>query len=288
MRREGACPFIIGERINAQGSRAVKRMLLAGDEEGLVAIARHQVERGADALDVCVAMPELPDDEPERMARLVALLAGAVDVPLAVDSTEPLVIERALSCLPPGRAIVNSINLAGRTRVERLVPAAKAHGAAIVVLCIDDDGMARTRERKLEVARTVYHAVVERHGVSPDTVFIDALTFPLGTGGPESARETIEGLQLIAREMPEIRTVAGISDVSFGLPPAARPFLNAVFLHHCVDAGLDAAIANPAHIVPYADMSADMRGLADAAIVNHSPDALARFLDHVRVHGARL
>lgn len=238
--------FVVGERINAHGSRAVRRMLISGDDAGLVGIARAQVAAGVHALDVCVAI-EGRDDEATLMAHVTTLLATAVDVPLAIDSTDPAVIERALERLG-GRAIVNSVNMAGRTSVERLVPPAKACGARIVALCIDRDGMARTRDRKLEVARTIYEQVVEQHVVDPGLLLVDALTFPVARDGAESAIETIEGVRLIKRELPGVRTILGISDVSFGLSPDARPAVNEDFLRRCLDAGLDAAILDPTRL----------------------------------------
>jgi 5-methyltetrahydrofolate--homocysteine methyltransferase len=239
--------LIIGERINGTGSRAVARMLLAGDDDGLAAIARAQVEAGAHALDVCVAL-EGHQDEPSRMARVIARLARSVEVPLAIDSTDPLVIERALDELPRGRGIVNSLNIAGRTTAARLVPLAMEQGAPLVALCIDEQGMARTRQRKLAIARRLYEEIVDRRGVAPEALLIDALTFPLETDGADAMIETIEGVRLIKRELPDVRTILGIPDVSFGLAPRERAAVNAGFLRRCVEAGLDAAIVNPAHV----------------------------------------
>lgn len=238
--------FVIGERLNAYGSRAVRRLLLAGDHEGLAAIATAQVQAGAHALDVCVAL-DGHDDEAERMADVVARLATVVDVPLAIDSLDPAVIERAMDTLR-GRAIVNSINIAGRTTPERLVPVAKDCGASMIALCIDDQGMARTRQRKLQVARAVYERIVDRYSVDPNALLIDALTFPTARDGEASAVETIEGVRLIKQQLPGVRTILGISDVSFGLAPDTRPAVNVDFLRRCADAGLDAAIVNPAHL----------------------------------------
>ena len=238
--------FVIGERINAHGSRAARRLLLAGDDEGLAAIATAQVEAGAHALDVCVAM-DGHDDEAERMAHVVARLAIVVDVPLAIDSTDPVVIERAIDILG-GRTIVNSINIGGRTTPERLVPVARDCGASMIALCIDDDGMARTRQRKLQVARAIYERIVDRHSADPAALLIDALTFPVARDGEASAVETIEGVRLIKRELPGVRTILGLSDVSFGLPADARAAVNADFFRRCAEAGLDAVIANPAHV----------------------------------------
>jgi len=275
-------PLLIGERVNAQGSRKVKQLLLADDYEGIVEVARQQQEAGAHVLDVCVAVTERAD-EAEQMATLVKLLSMSVELPLMIDSTEPAVIEAALQHVP-GRAIVNSINMEnGRARIDAVVPIARRHGAALVALTIDEAGMAKTRERKLEVARRIYDIVVDEYGLAPEDLIYDALTFTLATGDAEwidSAWETLEGIRLIKRELPGVYTSLGVSNVSFGLAPAARAVLNSVFLHHGVEAGLDMAIVNPAHIVPYAEISDTVRALADDLVFNRNPDALQHFIDH--------
>ncbi|HEY6218938.1 MAG TPA: homocysteine S-methyltransferase family protein, partial [Gemmatimonadaceae bacterium] len=257
-------PLLIGERVNAQGSRKVKRLLLADDYEGIVEVAREQAESGAHVLDVCVAVTERAD-EAEQMAKLVKLLSMSVESPIMIDSTEAKVIERALEAIP-GRAIINSINMEnGRERIDKVVPLAKKHGAALVALTIDPIGMAKTRERKLEVAKKIYDIVVGEYGMEPGDLIYDDLTFTLATGDAEwieSAIETIEGIKLIKRELPGVYTSLGVSNVSFGLSVEARSVLNSVFLHHCVEAGLDMAIVNPAHIKPYAEISEEERHLA--------------------------
>ncbi|MBW7932546.1 MAG: methionine synthase [Gemmatimonadaceae bacterium] len=275
-------PLLIGERVNAQGSRKVKRMLLADDYEGILEVAREQVEGGAHVLDVCVALTER-GDEAEQMEKVVRLLSQSVETPLMIDSTEPHVIARALEHVP-GRAMVNSINMEnGRARIEAVVPLAKRHGAALVALTIDEHGMARTAARKLEVARKIHDIVVGEYGMAPDDLIFDALTFTLATGDAEwvdSAHETIEGIRAIKGALPGVLTVLGVSNVSFGLAADARGALNSVFLHHCVQAGLDAAIVNPAHVTPYAEIPEATRALADDLIFNRAPDALARFIEH--------
>ena len=281
-------PLLVGERVNSQGSRRVKRLLLADDYEGIVDVARDQVDSGAHVLDVCVALTERAD-EAEQMAAVVKLLSMSVETPLMIDSTEPAVIERALEHVP-GRAIVNSINMEnGRQRIDAVVPLAKRHGAALVALTIDEAGMAKTRERKLEVARKIFDIVVGEYGLPAEALIYDALTFTLATGDQEwveSAKETIEGIRLIKRELPGVATILGVSNVSFGLAPDARAVLNSVFLHHCVEAGLDAAIVNPAHIRPYAEISAEERALADDLVFNRRPDALQRFIERFTDAGA--
>jgi 5-methyltetrahydrofolate--homocysteine methyltransferase len=279
--RQEPAPLLVGERVNSQGSRKVKRLLLADDYEGILEVAREQQDSGAHVLDVCVALTERAD-EAEQMSKLVKLISMSVETPIMVDSTEAPVIEAALQHIP-GRAIINSINMEnGRKRIDSVVPIAKKHGAALVALTIDPVGMAKTRERKLEVARAIYDIVVGEYGMKAEDLIYDALTFTLATGDAEwidSAHETIEGIRLIKRELPGVFTILGVSNVSFGLDPAARYVLNSVFLHHCVSAGLDAAIVNPAHITPYAEISAEHRALADDLVFNRRPDALQRFIE---------
>jgi 5-methyltetrahydrofolate--homocysteine methyltransferase len=274
-------PLIVGERVNAQGSRKVKRFLLAEDYEGILEVAREQVDGGAHVLDVCVAVTER-SDEAEQMAQVVRLLSQSVEAPLMIDSTEPDVIARALEHVP-GRAMVNSINMEnGRKRIETVVPIAKKHGAALVALTIDEAGMARTAARKLEVARKIHDIVVGEYGMAPSDLIFDALTFTLATGDAEwidSAHETIDGIRAIKGALPGVLTILGVSNVSFGLSPEARGTLNSVFLHHCVQAGLDAAIVNPAHITPYAEIPEAERALADDLIFNRRPDALQKFIE---------
>ena len=282
-------PLLVGERVNSQGSRKVKRLLLADDYEGIVDVARDQVDSGAHVLDVCVALTERAD-EAEQMSKVVKLLSMTVETPLMIDSTEAGVIEMALEHVP-GRAIINSINMEnGRKRIDSVVPLAKKHGAALVALTIDEIGMAKTRERKLEVARKIYDIVVGEYGLTASDLIYDALTFTLATGDAEwidSAKETIEGIRLIKRELPGVFTILGVSNVSFGLAPEARAVLNSVFLHHCVQAGLDAAIVNPAHVRPYFEIGEEERVLADDLVFNRRADALQKFIERFDGDGGR-
>jgi 5-methyltetrahydrofolate--homocysteine methyltransferase len=282
-------PLLVGERVNSQGSRKVKRLLLSDDYEGIVDVARDQVDSGAHVLDVCVALTERAD-EAEQMSKVVKLLSMTVETPLMIDSTEASVIEKALEHVP-GRAIVNSINMEnGRKRIDAVVPLAKKHGAALVALTIDEIGMAKTRERKLEVAKKIYDLVVGEYGMQASDLIYDALTFTLATGDAEwieSAKETIEGIRLIKRELPGVFTILGVSNVSFGLAPEARAVLNSVFLHHCVQAGLDAAIVNPAHVRPYFEIGNEERGLADDLVFNRRADALQKYIEHFEGLGTR-
>ncbi len=279
-------PTLIGERVNAQGSRAVKRFLLEDDYEGVVTVGRTQVEGGAHLLDVCVALTERAD-EAEQMRRLVKLLAQGVEAPLVIDTTEADVVRAALEQYP-GRAVVNSINLEnGRERIDTVVPLVAAHGAAVVALTIDEQGMAKTADRKVEVARRIHDIVTQEYGLAPHDLIFDDLTFTLATGDAEfrrSAIETIDGIRRIKAELPGVLTSLGVSNVSFGLGPAARAVLNSVFLHHCVQAGLDMAIVNPAHVKPYAEIDEEQRALADDLIFDRREDALPRFIAYFEAH----
>jgi 5-methyltetrahydrofolate--homocysteine methyltransferase len=280
--RQDPPPTIIGERVNTQGSRAVKRLLLADDYEGVLEVARDQVEGGAHLLDVCVALTER-QDEGEQMGRLVKLLAQSVETPLVIDTTESDVVKDALERYP-GRAVVNSINLEnGRKRIDDVVPLVVEHGAAVVALTIDEVGMAKTAQRKLEIARRIHDIVTQEYGLEPCDLIFDDLTFTLATGDAEfrrSAIETIDGIRAIKAELPGVLTSLGVSNVSFGLSKHARAVLNSVFLHHCMEAGLDMAIVNPAHITPYAEIDAEQRALADDLIFDGREDALARYIAH--------
>jgi 5-methyltetrahydrofolate--homocysteine methyltransferase len=280
-------PTLVGERVNSQGSRKAKELLLADDYDGLITIAEDQVTGGAHVLDVCVALTER-QDEAEQMRQLVKRISLTQPAPLQVDSTEPEVIETALEQIP-GRAIVNSINLeAGRDKLDRVVPLARAHGAALIALTIDEEGMAKTAERKLEVAQRITELCCEEHGLDREALIFDCLTFTLTTGDDEwkpSAIETIEGIRRVKAEIPGVKTSLGVSNVSFGVSVPTRSVLNSVFLHHCVEAGLDLAMVNPNHITPYAEIPQDERDLADDLVFNRRDDALERFIAHFESKG---
>jgi 5-methyltetrahydrofolate--homocysteine methyltransferase len=280
-------PTLVGERVNSQGSRKAKELLLADDYDGLLTVAEDQVAGGAHALDVCVALTER-QDEAEQMRQVVKRISLTQPAPIQVDSTEPEVIDAALEQIP-GRAIINSINLeAGRAKLDRVVPLARAHGSALIALTIDEAGMAKTADRKLEVARRIRDLCCDEHGLDPEVLIFDCLTFTLTTGDEEwrpSAVETIEGIRRIKAEIPAVKTSLGVSNVSFGVSLPARSVLNSVFLHHCVEAGLDLAMVNPNHITPYAEIPSGERELADDLVFNRRPDALERFIAHFEAKG---
>jgi 5-methyltetrahydrofolate--homocysteine methyltransferase len=282
-------PLLVGERVNSQGSRKVKRLLLANDYDSILEIAREQVDSGAHVLDVCVALTERGDEQ-EQMLRITKLLAMGVEAPLMFDSTETEVLDAALA-IYPGRAIINSTSLEGgrAQKLDRTLPLAVRYGAALIVMTIDEEGMAHTAERKLEVARRIYDIAVHEYGLPPHALIYDVLTFPLTTGQQElanDAAETLEGIRLVKQQLPGVLTSLGVSNLSFGVAPHARAALNSVFLFHAVAAGLDLAMVNPAHITPYAEIPEDARLICEDLIFNRREDALARFIQYFNENAA--
>ncbi len=275
-------PLLVGERINSQGSRKIKRLLLADRYDDIVLVAREQVEGGAHLLDVCCALTERADED-AQMREIVRRLAQSIEAPLVIDSTEPKVLEVALQNYP-GRAVINSVHLeSGRAKMDAVLPVAREHGAAVVALTIDESGMAKTADRKVEVARRIHEIAVGEYAIPPGALIFDDLTFTLATGEAEfrdSAMETIEGIRGIKRALPGVLTSLGISNVSFGLKPESRAALNSVFLHHCVEAGLDCALVHPKEITPYFEIDAGVRELCDDLVFNRRADALTRLIEH--------
>lgn len=279
-------PIIVGERTNVIGSRLFRELIAGEKYEEAAEIARRQVRGGAQIIDICLANPDR--DELRDMETFLSYVIHKVKVPLMIDSTDPRVIERALTYCQ-GKAIINSINLEeGEERFRQVVPLARRYGAALVVGCIDEDkqqGMALTRQRKLEIARRSYDLLVNKYGVPPTDIIFDPLVFPCATGDRQylgSARETIEGIRLIKEALPQCKTILGISNVSFGLPPAGREVLNSVFLYHCTQAGLDMAIVNSEKLERYAAIPEEEKALAEALLFETSDEAIARFVEHFR------
>jgi 5-methyltetrahydrofolate--homocysteine methyltransferase len=273
-------PFLIGERLNTQGSRRFKRIILAEDFDGVVELARLQVKSGAHGLDVCLALTE-KENEVELMRKVVKKLANAVPVPLVIDSTEADVIEAALKT-NPGRSLINSTHLeSGPEKAGVVLSLAKRFNAAVILLTIDEEGMAKTADRKVAVAQRLFDLAVGEYGLKPQDLVFDALTFTLATGDPDlrdSANETLAGIQRIKKALPGVLTSLGVSNVSFGLSGPARAVLNSVMLYHAVEAGLDMAIVNPAHIKPYAEIPDEERELAEDLIFNRREDALEKLI----------
>ena len=260
-------PLLVGERTNVLGSRKFKRLIREGEYEAAAEVGRAQVLGGAQVVDVCLQDPER--DEIEDIERFLERLVRRVKVPLMIDSTDHEVMARALTWCQ-GRSILNSINLEdGLERFERVVPLAREFGCSLVVGLIDEEGMAVSVERKLEVAARSYELLTSRWGIEPQEIWWDPLVFPCGTGDEAylgSAAATIEGVRGVREAFPGTRTILGISNVSFGLPLAGREVLNAVFLYRCTQAGLDAAIVNTQGLARYAEIPVAERVLADALL----------------------
>jgi 5-methyltetrahydrofolate--homocysteine methyltransferase len=244
----------IGERTNANGSRKFRDAMLAGDWDTCVQMAKEQVREGAHVLDVCVDY--VGRDGVADMHEIAGRFATAAALPLVLDSTEPPVIEAGLQHIG-GRAVLNSANLedgqAPGSRCDRVFALAREYGAAVICLTIDEEGQARTADWKVRVAKRLHDLAVEHYGLESGDLIFDALTFPLGAGQEDLRRdgiETIEAIRRIKAELPGVYTVLGVSNVSFGLKPAIRQVLNSVFLHECVEAGLDSAIVHSARILP--------------------------------------
>jgi len=276
-------PLLIGERCNAQGSKKFKHLLLAEDYDGILGVAQEQMDNGAHALDISVAVTERLD-EANLMHNVVRkLVTSGIDVPLVIDTTEPDVMEAALK-VAPGRCLLNSVHLeAGRSKADRILALAKRHNAAVLLLSIDEEGMAKTVERKVAIARRLYDMAIDEYNLRPGALVFDALTFTLATGDPavaDAANATIEAIRQIKVTLPGVFTSLGVSNVSFGLSKAARPVVNSVFLYHCVQAGLDMAIVNPAQITPYSDIPIIERQLVEDLIFNRHADALQAVIEY--------
>ncbi len=276
-------PLIIGERTNANGSKKFREMLLAGDLDGMVGMARDQVAEGAHILDVCVAY--VGRDEAKDMAQYIERLNSQIAIPLMIDSTEVKTIRTALELIT-GRAIVNSINLEdGDQKAEEVIKLCKEFGAGLVCLTIDEQGMAKTADHKLAVAKRIYELAVNKHGMRESDLFFDPLTFTLASGDEEfrkSAIETMEGMRLIKVAFPKSHISLGLSNVSFGLKPATRHLLNSVFLHMAVEAGLDAAILHAGRIRPYYQIKEAERKLCEDLILDNRTkdyDPLSRLVE---------
>ena len=279
--RQEPPPLIIGERLNTQGSRRAKELVLANDFDGLVNLGRAQVEDGAHCLDVCVATTER-SDELEFMTRLVKRLSLEIEAPLVIDSTDPKVVEAAVKQIP-GRPIVNSINLEGDgSRFHALAPLMAKYGLPAIAMCIGPKGMAKTAQEKLDTAQLLYDTG-KKYGLQAWQFIFDVLTFTLATGEAEfadSAKNTLEGIRMLKEKFPESFTTLGLSNVSFGLSVSARKVVNSVFLYHALKAGLDTVIINARDVIPYPEISEPQKKLAEDLIFNKHPNALAELIGH--------
>ena len=282
-------PLFVGERTNVLGSRKFKRLITEGDFEAAAEVGRAQVHNGAQVIDICLQDPDR--DEIEDMERFLDKVVRLVKVPLMIDSTDAEVMELALTYCQ-GKAILNSINLEdGLERFEKVVPLAKRYGAALVVGLIDESGMGVSVEKKLQIAERSFRILTEDYGVRAEDIWWDALVFPCGTGDENyigSGAQTIEAVRRLTESMPDCRTILGVSNVSFGLPTAGREVLNSVFLYHCTQAGLDAAIVNTQRLARYAEIPDEERKLTERLLFldpgdrEGSDSAIEEFAAHFR------
>jgi 5-methyltetrahydrofolate--homocysteine methyltransferase len=263
---QDASVLMMGERTNANGSKAFREAMLAADFQRCVEIARGQARDGSHLLDLCVDY--VGRDGAVDMRELAGRFATASTLPIMLDSTEPPVIQAGLEMLG-GRCVVNSVNFEDGdgpgSRYARVMPVIREHGAAVVVMCIDEEGQARTADWKVRVASRIIDDLTGRWGMAVPDIFVDCLTFPVSTGQEETRRdgiETIEAIREIGRRYPGINSTLGISNVSFGLNPAARQVLNSVFLHECVQAGLTSAIVHASKILPMSKIPEEQRQVA--------------------------
>jgi 5-methyltetrahydrofolate--homocysteine methyltransferase len=293
LRQENAV-FAVGERSNANGSRKFRDLLGEENWDALVGIGREQVKEGSHTLDVCVAYVGRP--EASDMAQVVSRYRGQVTVPLMIDSTETPVIETALKLLG-GKSIINSINFEdGEDKATKVLGYAKKYGAAVVALTIDESGMAKEVEDKLRIARRLYDFAVGRHGLPAHDLIFDPLTFTICTGveaDRNHGKNTLDAIERIAQEFPDCQILLGLSNISFGLKPAARHVLNSVFLHHAQARGLTAAIIHVSKIMPLHRIDPAHREAAENLIFNRwadGKDPLLAFVDmfkDVRVQEAK-
>jgi len=276
-------PIMVGERTNVIGSRKFKRLIAEGKFEEAAEIARAQVKKGAHVIDICLADPDR--DEMADMENFIKEVVKKVKVPLVIDSTDDAVIEKALS-YSQGKAIINSINLEdGEDRFKAITPLIHKYGAAVVVGTIDEKGMGVTAEKKLEIAERSYQLLVEKYNIPPQDIIFDPLVFPVGTGDEQyigSAKATVEGIRLIKEKFPEVQTILGVSNVSFGLPPVGREILNSVYLYHCTLAGLDYAIVNTEKLERFASISKEEVAMAERLLFDTTDQSLAEFTDFYR------
>ncbi len=284
--RQDTSYLSVGERTNANGSKAFREAMLSGNWDECVDIAKGQSREGAHLLDLCVDY--VGRDGAADMAELAFRLGTGVALPIMLDSTEPEVIEAGLESLG-GRCVINSVNFEDGdgpdSRFRPVMPIVAEHGAAVVALTIDEEGQARTAEWKVRVAERLITDLTQNWGLATSDIIVDCLTFPIGTGQEETRRdaiETIEAIRQITAKYPEVQTTLGVSNVSFGLNPAARVVLNSVFLNECVEAGLSSAIVHPSKILPMARIPEEQREVALDMVYDRRRegyDPLARFLE---------
>ncbi|BBH19889.1 methionine synthase [Paenibacillus baekrokdamisoli] len=272
-------PIMIGERTNISGSRKFKRLIKEEKFEEASEIARAQVKGGAHVIDINLQDTDI--DEEGAVHKFLPEVVKKIKAPLMLDSTYDHIIELGLK-YSQGKAIINSINLEdGETKFEKILPLIHQYGASVVCILIDERGQAVTREAKIEVATRSYNLLVDKYGMNPEDIIFDPNMFPVGSGDPQyigSAVETLEGIRMIKELFPKAKTILGLSNISFGLPPAGREVLNSVYLYHATKAGLDYAIVNTENLERYASIPAEERHLAEELIYNTNDDTLASFV----------
>lgn len=273
-------PALIGERANANGSKAFRELLLADDLEGMLAVAKEQEDTGAHFIDVCVAYAGR--NEKEDMRKFMLLLNKTLTVPVVIDSTEPDVVETALKTYA-GKPIINSINFEdGGAKLHKILSIIKKHPSAVIALTIDEEGMAMTAERKFSIAERIYNTYTQEYGLNPNDLIFDPLTFSIGSGDvtlTNAAIETLTAIRMIKSRLKGAKTVLGLSNISFGLSAASRPMLNSVFLHEAVSAGLDMAIVHASKVIPESMIDADDMQHCKA-LLNGEENALSDFIEY--------
>ncbi len=276
-------PLLVGERSNATGSKAFRELLLAENYEGTLSVAQQQVRAGAHVVDVNVGFAGR--DETKDMTAVMAMYAQKIALPLMPDSTQTKGLETALKHIG-GKPILNSVNLEdGEPKFDAVCQLAKKFGASLVCLTIDEVGMAKTVEEKLKVADRIIDLATNRHGIKKEDLVFDVLTFTLGSGDEEyfeAGINTIEAIRQLRQKHPEVGAILGLSNISFGLDKDARPYLNSMFLHHCIQAGLTAVIINVKHIIPLNKIPEEDQKICDDLIFNRLPngEALFAFIEH--------
>lgn len=260
-------PLIVGERTNANGSKLFRDLLASGDIDGIVDLAKEQVAEGSHVLDLCTAY--VGRDEVKDMVSIVKRLNTQINIPIMVDSTEYPVLEEALKYIS-GKPIINSVNLEdGEQRVAEIATLANRFGAALVVLTIDEEGMAKTAEKKFQIAERLYDLLVNKHGLNPRDLIFDTLTFTLASGEEEMRKaglETINSIRMLKSKYPEVKTILGLSNISFGLDMKLRPSLNSVFMNHCLGAGLDMVIASAKKLIPLNQIDPQIKSICEDLI----------------------
>ena len=284
--QDGTSPLIVGERCNANGSKVFKEALLNEDWDKVVELGKEEVAEGSHVIDVCTAY--VGRDEVRDMTEVLTRYATSVTAPIMIDSTQLDVLEKSLKLLG-GRCIVNSINLEdGEGKFDAICRLLVRYGAAVVALTIDEDGMAKTAQKKLEVAQRMFDLATKRHGVPADAIIFDPLTFTIGSGDEDSRKaglETLEGIKLIKQQIPHSRTILGLSNISFGLKPYPRQILNSVYLAEAIKMGLDSCIVNAKKILPTHKIPEDLLKITmDLIYDNRSEgyDPLFAFIDRLQ------